>query len=94
MAYGKAGDAKDIMPNEMFDCPQKPFGGDEDFIWNPDSRHVVYVCKKKTGTAYAVSTNTDLYSYDVITATTKNLTEDNKGYDVNPSYNAKANLHG
>ncbi len=89
---GKAGEAKDIMPNEMFDCPQKPFDGDEDFIWNPDSRHVVYVCKKKTGTAYAVSTNTDLYSYDVITGTTKNLTEDNKGYDINPSYNVKGEL--
>ncbi len=92
MADDKAGDAKDIMPNEMYDCPQKPFGGDEDFIWNPDSKHVVYVCKKKTGTAYATSTNTDLFEYDVTAGTTKNLTESNKGYDVNPSYNAKGQL--
>ena len=89
---GKPGEAKDIMPNEAYDCPQKPFGGDEDFIWNPDSKHVVYVCKKKTGTAYAISTNTDLYEYNVTDGTTKNLTEENKGYDVNPAYNANGQL--
>ena len=89
---GKPGEAKDIMPGEAYDCPQKPFGGDEDFIWNPDSKHVVYVCKKKTGTAYAISTNTDLYEYNVTDGTTKNLTEENKGYDVNPAYNANGQL--
>lgn len=92
MMDGKAGDAKDIMPNEPYDCPQKPFGGDEDFVWNPDGKHVVYVCKKKMGTAYATSTNTDLYEYDITTGTTRNLTEDNKGYDVNPLYNSKGEL--
>ncbi len=89
---GKPGDAKDIMPGEMYDCPQKPSGGDEDFIWNPNSKHIVYVSKKKAGTEYAVSTNTDLYQYDITTGETKNLTEDNKGYDVNPAYNSKGQL--
>ncbi len=83
---------KDIMLNEPFDCPTKPFGGDEDFIWNPDSKHVLYVTKKKFGTDYAISTNTDLYEYDVEKGTTKNLTEDNKGYDVAPAYNSKGEL--
>ena len=92
LTNGKAGAGKDIMPGEKFDCPQKPFGGDEDFIWNPDGKRIVYVTKKKTGTDYAVSTNTDLYEYDVTTGTTKNLTEENKGYDVNPDYNAKGQL--
>ncbi|KAA9349208.1 S9 family peptidase [Larkinella humicola] len=92
LVNGKPGTGKDIMPGEKFDCPQKPFGGDEDFIWNPDGKHIVYVTKKKTGTAYAVSTNTDLYEYDITTGTTQNLTEENKGYDVNPDYNAKGQL--
>ncbi|WP_153797202.1 S9 family peptidase [Foetidibacter luteolus] len=83
---------KDIMPDEPYDCPQKPFGGDEDFIWNPDSKHILYVTKKKYGTAYAVSTNTDLYEYDITTGTTKNLTAENKGYDVSPAYNSKGKL--
>ena len=83
---------KDIMGDEPYDCPQKPFGGDEDFIWNPDSKHILYVTKKKYGTSYAISTNTDLYEYDITSGTTKNLTEENKGYDVSPAYNSKGQL--
>ena len=79
--------AKDIMPSLPYDCPTKPFGGDEDYIWNPDSKHIVYVTKAKSGTEYTVSTNTDLYEYDITTGATKNLTEYNKGYDLNPAYN-------
>src|ERR1700761_4302406 len=86
---GKAGKAKDIMPNEPYDCPLKPDGGDEDFVWSADSKKVVYACKKKFGTDYAVSTNTDIYAYDVATGVTTNLTEDNKGYDLQPSFNKK-----
>jgi dipeptidyl aminopeptidase/acylaminoacyl peptidase len=83
----KTSEEKDLMPGEPFDAPQKPFGGDEDYIWNPDSRHVVYVTKKKYGKDYAVSTNTDLYEYDITTGKTKNLTVGRPGYDINPSYN-------
>lgn len=84
---GKPVSEKDLMPDEPYDCPQKPFGGDEDYIWNPDSKHVVYCTKKEYGTAYTVSTNTDLYEYNIETGTTKDLTESNKGYDVSPEYN-------
>src|SRR5690606_23099280 len=41
---GKAG--TDIMKDEPYDSPQKPFGGDEDYIWSPDSRRIIYVAKK------------------------------------------------
>ncbi len=83
---------KDLMPDEPYDCPQKPFGGDEDYIWNPDGKHVLYVTKKKQGTAYAISTNTDLYEYNIETDETKNLTEGMMGYDINPSYSKKGEL--
>lgn len=79
----------DIMPNEPHFTPQQPFGGDEDFIWSPDSKNIVYVSKKKYGTDYAVSTNTDLYSYNIATGKTINLTEKNKGYDVSPAFNSQ-----
>jgi len=92
LVNGKPGDAKDIMPNEPYDCPLKPSGGGEDFIWSPDSKHILYVCKKKFGTDYTVSTNTDLYEYDLTTGTTKDLTEANKGYDISPAYNSKGVL--
>lgn len=82
----------DIMAGEPYDCPQKPFGGDEDFIWNPNSQQVVYCTKKKYGTAYTISTNTDLYAYDVNTGKTTNLTEGMMGYDINPSFDEHGNL--
>lgn len=83
---------KDLMPGEAFDCPTKPFGGAEDYVWSADGKQVVYVTKKKYGTAYATSTNTDLYSYDVASGKTTNLTEGMMGYDLNPSYNQKNEL--
>jgi len=82
----------DIMKGEPFDSPQKPFGGDEDYIWSPNSKSIIYVCKKKFGTAYAISTNTDLYEFDIETKTTKNLTENNPGYDTNPAFSPSGDL--
>ncbi|MFD0762047.1 alpha/beta fold hydrolase [Lutibacter aestuarii] len=90
----KNSDAKgiDIMEGEPFDCPQKPFGGAEDYLWSPDSNSILYVTKKLNGTAYAVSTNTDIYEYNLKTKVTKNLTEENKGYDTQPAFSSKGQL--
>lgn len=85
-------DDLDIMANEPYDCPQKPFGGDEDYIFSPDGSKVIYVSKKKAGTAYATSTNTDLYEYDIKSKVTKNLTEKNLGYDVAPQFSPNGDL--
>jgi dipeptidyl aminopeptidase/acylaminoacyl peptidase len=82
----------DILKGENFDSPQKPFGGDEDYIWSPDSKNILYVCKKKAGTQYAISTNTNIYQYDLATGNTINLTEDNQGYDMAPQFSSAGNL--
>lgn len=82
----------DLMEGTPYDCPQKPFGGDEDYIWSPDGQKVIYVTKKLAGTDYAVSTNTDLYEYNLATKVTTNLTEDNKGYDMHPTFSSKGIL--
>jgi len=79
------GKSTDIMNDEAFDCPQKPFGGTEDFFWSPDSKSLIYVCKKKFGKDYAQSTNTDIYQYQISTKNTVNLTANMMGYDTNPS---------
>ena len=84
----KTVDSIDIMPNEEFDCPQKPFGGDEDFIWSADGKQVIYVTKKKIGKDYATSTNTDIFSYNIETHKTTNLTEGMLGYDMKPEYSS------
>lgn len=79
-------DVVDIMQDEPYESPMKPFGGIESFAWSPDSQQLIYVSRKKTGLEYAVSTNSDLYLYDLATATTRNLTEGMMGYDTNPAY--------
>src|SRR5690606_25465067 len=82
----------DIMKDEPHHSPQKPFGGDEDYIWSPDGKKILYVSKKLTGTEYANSTNTDIYEYELSSGQTRNLTEDNPGYDKYPSFSSKGNL--
>jgi dipeptidyl aminopeptidase/acylaminoacyl peptidase len=82
----------DLMESEPYDCPTKPFGGSEDYTWSADGKTVVYVTKKKYGTAYAISTNTDLYAYQPETGKTTNLTADMPGYDVNPVFNSENQL--
>ena len=82
----------DIMEGTPYDCPQKPFGGNEDYIWSPDSKKVLYVTKKLAGTEYAVSTNSDIYEYNTETKNTTNLTENNKGYDTHPSFSSNGTL--
>ena len=89
---GKPGTGKDIMPGEPFDSPQKPFGGDDDYVWSPDSKNVIYVCKKKYGKDYALSTNTDVYQYNLESGKTINLTAGMKGYDISPAYNKQGSL--
>lgn len=88
---GKQGERKDIMAGQPYDCPQKPFGGDEDFIWSPEG-NIVYVTKAKTGTPYALSTNTDIFSYNLLNGAITNLTEGMEGYDIAPAYSMQGNL--
>ena len=78
--------AKDLLDGQKFDTPQKPSGGSEDFIWSPDSSKLLYVCKKKSGKEYATSTNTDIYTFDLASGKTENITEGMMGYDVNPKF--------
>ena len=76
---------QDILDGEPYESPMKPWGGIEQLAWSPASDKVAYTCRKKTGLAYAVSTNSDIYIYDLATGKTENITEENKGYDTNPN---------
>ncbi|HTC01094.1 MAG TPA: alpha/beta fold hydrolase [Ferruginibacter sp.] len=82
---GKAGnDTTDIMPDEPYNV--------DDFMWSHDGKQIIYSCKKKYGTANAISTNTDIYAYEISTGKTTNLTEGMMGYDVSPSFNKQGQL--
>lgn len=76
----------DILNGEPYESPMKPWGGIEQLAWNTTSDKVAYTCRKKTGLEYAISTNSDIYVYDLNTQKTENITEENKGYDTNPQY--------
>lgn len=76
----------DVMEGELFESPMKPFGGIEQLAWNTTSDKIAYTSRKKMGKEYAISTNSDIYVYDLNTKQTTNITEENKGYDTNPTY--------
>ena len=83
---GSVKNATDIMEGENFDCPLQPFGGSEDFIWNPTSSTLAYVSKKEVGVKAAQSTNSDIYFYNLETKKTINITQGHKGYDTHPQF--------
>ena len=64
---------KDILEGEPYECPMEPFGGIEQLDWSPDSKSIAYTCRKKMGLEYSISTDSDIYLYNVETGTTKNL---------------------
>ena len=86
------GNQRDLMEGQPLYCPQMPVGGAEDYIWSPDGEKVLYVTKAKVGTEYVLSTNTDIYEYDLNTMKTRNLTEGMMGYDTNPQYSKEGVL--
>ena len=82
----KVGEGVNILDGTAFESPMKPFGGVEQLAWNPNNEEIAYTCRKKTGLEYAISTNSDIYVYNIRTRTHTNLTEGMMGYDINPSY--------
>ena len=77
---------KDILEGEPYEAPTKPFGGSEELSWSPDGNTLAYSSRKKVGLDYALSTDTDIYLYNVISGSTTNATEGNKGYDTHPRF--------
>jgi dipeptidyl aminopeptidase/acylaminoacyl peptidase len=76
----------DIMPAEPWDVPMKPFWGMEQISWHPDGDRIAYASKKKDGMAYTLSTNSDIYIYDLQTKHTRNFTRGMLGYDLSPTW--------
>ncbi|HZK69381.1 MAG TPA: peptidase S9, partial [Paludibacter sp.] len=76
----------DVLNGEPFESPMKPFGGIEQLAWSPDGKTVAYTCRKKTGKEYALSTNSDIYFYNLETKKTENKTQGMMGYDQNPTF--------
>ena len=71
--FAVANNGKDILEGEPFECPMEPFGGIEQLAWSNDSKQIAYTCRKKTGLEYSISTDSDIFLYDVDAKTTRNL---------------------
>jgi dipeptidyl aminopeptidase/acylaminoacyl peptidase len=88
---GKIGEAQDIMAGEPFDSPMAPFGGMEQVAWSRDGSRLAYVCKKLKGMDYALSTNSDIYIYNLNDKTTTNISKGMLGYDQDPVFSPDGN---
>ena len=80
------GDPVDLMADEPYDTPLKPFGGSSQIAWHPSGTMIAYTSKKMGRTEAAYSTNSDIYLYDFESGTTRNLTAPNPGYDMYPAF--------
>lgn len=76
----------DVLEGEPYECPMRPWGGLEQISWSPDGSQIAYTCRKKTGKEYSLSTNSDIYLYDIATKQTTNISEGMMGYDQNPVF--------
>ncbi len=83
---GAMGDGKDIMDGEPFDAPLSPYFDDSEMNWSPGGNYIAYTCKKLKGAEYAVSTNSDIYLYDLEKGTTVNITKGMPGYEKYPVF--------
>ncbi len=77
---------KDVLQGEPYDGILPPHGSSDQFCYSPDGKSIVYTSKKLKGKEFAVSTNSQLYRYEIISNKTTLLTEVYKGYDINPSF--------
>ena len=82
----------DLMKDEPWETPLRPFGGMEQLQWAPDSQSLIYCARKKTGKAYSISTNADIYQYELKSGKAINLTEGMMGYDLAPVFSPDGNL--
>ena len=84
-------EGNDILDGEPYECPMKPFGGVEQLDWSPDSKFIAYTCRRKTGRDYAVSTDSDIFLYELSTGKVTNLCKpaDFREVAINPTKTMK-----
>lgn len=83
---GEVKDAIDIMEGELWDAPLSAYFDASEMTWSPDGNTIAYTCKKLKGKEYAVSTNSDIFLYDLEKKSTINMTEGMMGYDKYPVF--------
>jgi dipeptidyl aminopeptidase/acylaminoacyl peptidase len=79
-------DEKDIMEGQRFESPTAPYFDEGEIAWSPDGKSIAYTTKRLNGKEDALSTNSDIYLYNLETAKEINISEASKGYDRYPVF--------
>jgi len=66
----ESGEELDILEGQPFECPMEPFGGIEQIAWMTtgdvqDSNIIAFTCRVKKGLAYSISTDSDIFLFDL-----------------------------
>ena len=69
----ETGEEKDILEGLPYECPMEPFGGIEQLAWSTDSKQIAYTCRTKTGLMMSISTDSDIFLYNVEDGDVTNL---------------------
>ena len=77
---------KDIMTGQKFESPLAPYFDEGEIAWSPDGNSIAYTSKRLSGKADALSTNSDIWLYNLETGKEINITEGNMGYDKSPVF--------
>ncbi|MDD3877317.1 MAG: S9 family peptidase [Bacteroidales bacterium] len=83
---GRIGIIKDIMEHEKYHAPLPPGFDLTQIAFSPDGKKIAYTSKKMNGKAFAISTDSDIYIYDIEAGNTKNISQGMTGYDKNPVF--------
>ncbi len=84
------GSGKDITgENSAWDSPLAPYFDHAEIAWSPDGKQLAYTCKPLAGAEYAVSTDSDIFIYNLENGSTRNLCKEVAhpqfvGYDKYP----------
>jgi dipeptidyl aminopeptidase/acylaminoacyl peptidase len=83
---------KDIMEGQKFESPLAPYFDEGEISWSPDGRYIAYTSIRLNGKDYSLSTNSDIFLYDIQTGREVNISEGNMGYDKYPVFSPDGSM--